>query len=97
MARWRSVRTVYLPAGRVPAFTAVLISARTSAATISHQRRPAAVIRSAPALMAEHDYFAVVCQYPSTTGLIHDLKAHIDAAHAKSAAFIVCGKACTVR
>ncbi len=44
----------------------------------------------APALMAEHDYFAVVCQYPSTTGLIHDLKAHIDAAHAKSAAFIVC-------
>jgi len=44
----------------------------------------------APALMAEHDYFAVVCQYPSTTGLIHDLKAHVDAAHAKGAAFIVC-------
>jgi glycine dehydrogenase len=45
----------------------------------------------APQLMAEHqDYFAVVCQYPSTTGLIHDLKAHADAAHAKQAAFIVC-------
>ncbi|MBN8503472.1 MAG: aminomethyl-transferring glycine dehydrogenase [Burkholderiales bacterium] len=44
----------------------------------------------APQLMAEHDYFAVVCQYPSTTGLIHDLKEHIDAAHAKQAAFIVC-------
>jgi glycine dehydrogenase len=45
----------------------------------------------APQLMAEHDdYFAVVCQYPSTTGLIHDLKAHVDAAHAKQAAFIVC-------
>ena len=44
----------------------------------------------APALMAENDYFAVVCQYPSTTGLIHDLKAFADQAHAKSAAFIVC-------
>jgi glycine dehydrogenase len=44
----------------------------------------------APQLMAESDYFAVVCQYPSTTGLIHDLKAHADAAHAKQAAFIVC-------
>ncbi|MDR7334354.1 aminomethyl-transferring glycine dehydrogenase [Roseateles asaccharophilus] len=44
----------------------------------------------APALMAENDYFAVVCQYPSTTGLIHDLKAFADQAHAKNAAFIVC-------
>ncbi len=44
----------------------------------------------APALMAENDYFAVVCQYPSTTGLIHDLKAFADQAHAKQAAFIVC-------
>ncbi|HEV6965328.1 aminomethyl-transferring glycine dehydrogenase [Roseateles sp.] len=44
----------------------------------------------APALMAENDYFAVVCQYPSTTGLIHDLKAFTEQAHAKQAAFIVC-------
>ncbi len=44
----------------------------------------------APALMAEHDYFAVVCQYPSTTGLIHDLKAFTEQAHARQAAFIVC-------
>ena len=44
----------------------------------------------APALMAESDYFAVVCQYPSTTGLIHDLKAFTEQAHAKQAAFIVC-------
>ena len=44
----------------------------------------------APQLMAENDYFAVVCQYPSTTGLIHDLKEFVDAAHAKQAAFIVC-------
>jgi glycine dehydrogenase len=44
----------------------------------------------APALMAEHDYFAVVCQYPSTAGLIHDLKEYVDQAHAKQAAFIVC-------
>ena len=44
----------------------------------------------APTLMAENDYFAVVCQYPSTAGLIHDLKAFVDQAHAKQAAFIVC-------
>jgi glycine dehydrogenase len=43
----------------------------------------------APGLMKEHDYFAVIAQYPSTSGLIHDLKEHIDAAHAKGAAFIV--------
>ncbi|TDM06422.1 MAG: glycine dehydrogenase (aminomethyl-transferring) [Ideonella sp. MAG2] len=43
----------------------------------------------APQLMAENDYFAIICQYPSTTGLVHDLKGHVDAAHAKGAAFIV--------
>jgi glycine dehydrogenase len=43
----------------------------------------------APVLMKEHDYFAVIAQYPSTSGLIHDLKEHIAAAHAKGAAFIV--------
>ncbi|MFO1251850.1 MAG: aminomethyl-transferring glycine dehydrogenase [Inhella sp.] len=44
----------------------------------------------APELMNQGDYFAVVCQYPSTTGLIHDLKAFADQAHGKDAAFIVC-------
>ena len=48
------------------------------------------LVGMAPSLMAEHDYFAVVCQYPSTTGLIHDLKAFTEQAHAKQAAFIVC-------
>jgi glycine dehydrogenase len=43
----------------------------------------------APGLMKEHDYFAVVAQYPSTSGLVHDLREHIDAAHAKGAAFVV--------
>lgn len=43
----------------------------------------------APKLMEEHDYFAVLAQYPSTTGLIHDLKPHVEQAHAKGAAFIV--------
>jgi glycine dehydrogenase len=43
----------------------------------------------APKLMEEHDYFAVLCQYPSTSGLIHDLKPYVDQAHAKNAAFIV--------
>ena len=43
----------------------------------------------APQLMAEHDYFAVIAQYPSTTGLIHDLRPFVQQAHAKQAAFIV--------
>jgi glycine dehydrogenase len=43
----------------------------------------------APELMAQHDYFAVVAQYPSTTGLIHDLRPFVEQAHAKGAAFIV--------
>ncbi|MBC7941817.1 MAG: aminomethyl-transferring glycine dehydrogenase, partial [Chitinophagaceae bacterium] len=43
----------------------------------------------APQLMQEHDYFAVIAQYPSTTGLIHDLKPYVEQAHAKNAAFIV--------
>ncbi|MEK0416779.1 MAG: hypothetical protein RI949_785, partial [Pseudomonadota bacterium] len=47
------------------------------------------LVGMAPALMAEHDYFAVIAQYPATTGLIHDLRSHVEAAHAKQAAFIV--------
>ena len=43
----------------------------------------------APALMAQHDYFAVLAQYPATNGLVHDLKPFVEQAHAKGAAFIV--------
>ncbi|CAD5374441.1 glycine decarboxylase, PLP-dependent, subunit (protein P) of glycine cleavage complex [Rubrivivax sp. A210] len=43
----------------------------------------------APQLMEQHDYFAVIAQYPSTTGLIHDLAPLVQQAHAKQAAFIV--------
>jgi glycine dehydrogenase len=43
----------------------------------------------APQLMDELDYFGVLAQYPSTSGLIHDLKPHVAKAHGKSAAFIV--------
>jgi glycine dehydrogenase len=43
----------------------------------------------APQLMQGHDYFAVIAQYPSTTGLIHDLAPYVEQAHAKGAAFIV--------
>ncbi len=47
------------------------------------------LVGMAPELMQQHDYFAVVAQYPSTTGLIHDLKPQVEAAHARQAAFIV--------
>ena len=43
----------------------------------------------APQLMEEHEYFAVIAQYPSTSGQIHDLRPSIEQAHAKQAAFIV--------
>jgi glycine dehydrogenase len=35
------------------------------------------------------DYFAVLAQYPSTSGRIDDLRAEVQAVHAKQAAFIV--------
>jgi len=43
----------------------------------------------APKLMEENDYFAVLAQYPSTTGLIHDMAPYVEMSHAKGAAFIV--------
>jgi glycine dehydrogenase len=42
----------------------------------------------APKLMEENDYFAVLAQYPSTSGQIHDMAPYADAAHAKGALFI---------
>jgi glycine dehydrogenase len=47
------------------------------------------LVGMAPQLMQEHDYFAVIAQYPSTSGLIHDLRPLVEQAHAKNAAFIV--------
>ncbi|MBL0124395.1 MAG: aminomethyl-transferring glycine dehydrogenase [Betaproteobacteria bacterium] len=43
----------------------------------------------APVLMQEHDYFAVLAQYPSTVGTIHDMRAFVEEAHAKGALYIV--------
>lgn len=42
----------------------------------------------APQLMAQGDYFAVLAQYPSTTGMIHEMKPFADQAHAKGALFL---------
>lgn len=43
----------------------------------------------APTLMEQNDYFAVLAQYPSTIGSIHDMRPYVEQAHAKEAAFIV--------
>ena len=43
----------------------------------------------APSLMNEGDYFAVIAQYPSTTGSIHDMRTVVEQAHTQEAAFIV--------
>jgi glycine dehydrogenase len=43
----------------------------------------------APQLLEDNDCFAVLCQYPSTSGLIHDLRPFVEKAHARQAAFIV--------
>jgi len=47
------------------------------------------LVGMAPQLMQEHDHFAVIAQYPATSGMIHDLRPHVAQAHAKQAAFIV--------
>src|SRR4030095_1453351 len=49
------------------------------------------VVGLAAELMQQHEYFAVLAQYPSTTGLIHDLAPLVQQAHARQAAFIVAG------
>ncbi|MEZ5629265.1 MAG: aminomethyl-transferring glycine dehydrogenase [Burkholderiaceae bacterium] len=41
------------------------------------------------AALAADDYFAVLVQYPSTSGRIDDLRADVQTVHAKQAAFIV--------
>ncbi len=58
---------------------------RTRAAPLGLQ----VVVGFAPALMEHHDYFAVIAQYPSTDGMVHDLRPYVELAHAKGAAFIV--------
>ncbi len=37
----------------------------------------------APDLMKGGDYFGVLAQYPSTTGLIHDMRPFVEQAHAR--------------
>jgi glycine dehydrogenase len=58
---------------------------RTRAAPLGIQ----VLVGFAPQLMAEHDYFAVVAQYPGTDGRIPDLRPFAEQAHARQAAFIV--------
>ncbi|MBL0085933.1 MAG: aminomethyl-transferring glycine dehydrogenase [Ideonella sp.] len=58
---------------------------RTRAASLGIQ----VLVGMAPQLMQEHDYFAVIAQYPATSGMVHDLRPHVEQAHAKQAAFIV--------
>ncbi|MDD0814617.1 aminomethyl-transferring glycine dehydrogenase [Curvibacter sp. HBC28] len=41
------------------------------------------------AALAERDYFAAIAQYPGTHGQLRDLRADVQQAHAKQAAFIV--------
>jgi glycine dehydrogenase len=43
----------------------------------------------APELMKSGDFFGVLAQYPSTTGLIHDMRPLVEQAHAAGALFCV--------
>ena len=43
----------------------------------------------APELMEQGDYFAVLAQYPATSGQVHDMRPHVEAAHAEGALFLV--------
>ena len=43
----------------------------------------------APDLMQSGDYFGVLAQYPSTVGQVHDMRPHVQEAHARGALFVV--------
>ncbi|MDE1950177.1 MAG: aminomethyl-transferring glycine dehydrogenase, partial [Burkholderiales bacterium] len=47
------------------------------------------MVGNAPDLMAQHEFFAVIAQYPASTGGVDDLAPWAEQAHAKQAAFIV--------
>ncbi len=42
-----------------------------------------------PDLLSQHDYFGVLAQYPSTAGVIHDMRPVVGQAHARGALFCV--------
>jgi len=46
-------------------------------------------VGAAPELMKSGDYFGVLAQYPSTTGLIHDMRSFVEQAHGVGALFCV--------
>jgi glycine dehydrogenase len=47
------------------------------------------VVGFAPQLIAEREFFGVLAQYPSTTGLIHDMRPLVEGIHAKNALLCV--------
>jgi glycine dehydrogenase len=47
------------------------------------------IVGFAPKLMEENEYFGVLAQYPSTSGMIHDMRPYVEKAHAQNASFIV--------
>ena len=47
------------------------------------------IVGPVPQLIEAREFFGVLAQYPSTTGLIHDMRAVADAIHAKNALFCV--------
>ena len=79
----RSKSNVFIVAGDCHPQTIEVVQTRAKPLGIE------VLVGDAPALMAQHDYFGVLAQYPSTTGMIHDLRPHVEQAHAKNAAFCV--------
>jgi glycine dehydrogenase len=73
----------------------ILVAADCHPQTIEVVRTRAAplgievIVGVVPELLARHDCFAVLAQYPCSDGTIHDLRPHVDAIHAKQAALIV--------
>jgi glycine cleavage system P protein (glycine dehydrogenase) len=62
---------------------------RTRAEPLGIRVKVAHWANEAPALMKAGEYFGVLAQYPSTTGLIHDMRPYADQAHAAGALFCV--------
>ncbi|MDQ3061035.1 MAG: aminomethyl-transferring glycine dehydrogenase [Pseudomonadota bacterium] len=83
----KSKSSVFIVAGDCHPQTIEVIQTRARPLGIEVKISTAAA--TVPQLMAQGDYFAVLVQYPATTGTIHDLRTLAADAHADNAALCV--------
>ncbi|RYF75438.1 MAG: glycine dehydrogenase (aminomethyl-transferring), partial [Comamonadaceae bacterium] len=83
----KSKSNVFLVAGDCHPQTIEVI--RTRAVPLGIEVKVSTASETLPHLMASHEFFGALAQYPGTTGKVHDLRPLPGMAHAKDAAFCV--------